>query len=142
MEATKPNNSKDLNAFLPGAVGWFVLSIICIIWMSDRTFLFDALRAFLVFWILGLFDLYALARAVKSVLIYMGSQDKDSNRSAYLVQILCWSLAKFACLGLVVLAIFSQREAPVEALVFGIATLLIVPLIGGYRWSRRELTGV
>lgn len=95
-----------------------------------------------LFWFLALFfgsvvNLFALSKAVGKVIEWM--QYSGQNRSSgLLVEILFWGTLKFGCLILLGSLIWRSRSVPGMTLVLGLSTLVVVPLFGGYLWSRTD----
>ena len=93
-------------------------------------------------WFLALFlgsvvNLFALSKAVGKVIEWM--QYSGQNRSSgLLVEILFWGTLKFGCLILLGSLIWRSRSVPGMTLVLGLSTLVVVPLFGGYLWSRTD----
>jgi hypothetical protein len=90
-----------------------------------------------VLWVLCLLDLYALSRAVGAALALMS--DDEENRGPLVVRALYWGVVKLTCLGILGAALSYGRSIPVTALLMGIGTAVVVPLIGGYGWSQKVL---
>lgn len=89
-------------------------------------------------WALAMLDLIVLARLLVALGGWMS--DSDANRkSAHVFQALFWAGAKVACLGIFLLTLMNARGAPTASLLLGMATLIVVPIFGGYGWSQNEL---
>ena len=87
--------------------------------------------------LLCLVDLVALARAVRAIFEYLGAPRE--KRVPLLIQASYWAFLKIACLGIFTVVLIRERTIPSAGLLFGMATLVIVPLIGGFWWSRRSV---
>jgi hypothetical protein len=84
-----------------------------------------------------LFDLYALAKAVSATLA-LASEDKE-KRGPLIVQASYWGMVKLVCLGILGAILFRGAPVPTLQLMMGSATLIVVPVVGGYWWSRKVL---
>ena len=89
-------------------------------------------KEFLLFFTLALADFYTLMRVSKDLIDYMSSKPVPP------IQIFMWGAAKFTCLILLVAALLGKSAlfpgAPAAPLVYGITTLVVVPLFGGIWW--------
>lgn len=81
----------------------------------------EAAKWFLIIAILILTDFFLIAK-VSSILL------SDTVNNIKAVQ---WVIAKFACLGLIVLAIWHGRTQSPTALSLGVGSLFVVPFLGG-----------
>jgi len=93
------------------------------------------------FWALSIADLAVLARAVLAVLA-LGGNVPANKRPALVFQALFWGGAKVACLGFILVAAKIAGNPQLIGIFAGLATMVIVPLTGGYYWSRKELENV
>lgn len=89
-------------------------------------------------WILCLLDLFFTAKAISAVSVLMVEQS-NQNKPARMVQAAFWGFLKVAALGVLIGSIYFGKSAPSESLVIGLGTLVIVPLVGGFWWSQKEL---
>jgi hypothetical protein len=92
----------------------------------------------LAIWALCMLDFLTLARCGSSVLALMASGPNDTKRPYWMIQSLFWGSMKLLCLGAIGVALFYGRSIPSIALLLGLGTLLVVPLFGGFWWSRKE----
>jgi hypothetical protein len=90
-------------------------------------------------WALCVIDLFALANVLRPILLLMTLDDDSDKRPAAMINALFWGIAKFVCLGLFCIALMSAQGVPQRALLTGLSTLLVVPLVGGFLWSQKEL---
>jgi len=91
-------------------------------------------------WFLCMLDLAAIAKTIAIVFILVSPQDL-ANKPAMIVQVIFWATLKFGCLGLLGFLFWSfGKELPNMALLMGLGTLLVVPLLGGFWWSHKELS--
>lgn len=129
---------------MPGAVirpfaavgaAWGLLGgLLCV------TFSVEPLRALqlsLLLWAVALLDLAVLAKTFASIGQLGSSLGADKRRRPAFWAVF-WAGAKLGCLGLFVLIFSSDTGSPALALVTGLGTLVIVPLVGGILWNQRE----
>lgn len=93
----------------------------------------------LAFWLACALDLFALAKTIESALSLIAEDRRSQKRPALIVKTTLWGVIKFACLGLLGISLWRARLAPPISLLTGMATLVVVPLLGGLFWSRKEL---
>lgn len=94
-------------------------------------------------WAVCLFDFLAIFKTLACVLALMSDAQAD-KKAVLLFQTLFWGLMKLGCLGLLGgLLMMSQRFGiPQNALLMGLATLIVVPLFGGFWWSQGAMKQV
>ncbi len=129
------NNSRsEAQPFVAAAIFWGVFSeVVCFFFFKTQPFL----RTFL--WTLGLWvvcvlDLAAMAQMFRAVFALM-SDIPEVSRPAWKLRLLIWGLTKLTCLGLLGVILFLNPSIPSPALLFGLGTLVVVPLFGGLGWS-------
>lgn len=113
----------EAKPFLAVSLLWLVVGMGVSVWGAAAGAHAPALAWFVGLFVLCLLDLGALAGLVRSL--------GRHPLGALVFGIL--KLGLFAVLGI---AIARARTAPALALVFGLATLVVVPLGGGYWWHR------
>ena len=123
-------------AFAAIALGWGIFGSALSMKFSSHPQ--SALAWMLVLWMLCVLDLIALAKTVAAATILMSDQFPE-KKAAFMVQTLVWGTTKFAVLGFLGIVLWKAQAAPKIAVVLGVATLLVVPLIGGFWWSQVEL---
>ena len=97
----------------------------------------EAVLWFLTLWGVSCLNLAALTQAGLKVLGWM--RDTGQKHSpALMVQVFFWGTIKFVCLILLGSLIWRSRSVPGMTLVLGLSTLVVVPLFGGYLWSRTD----
>ena len=89
---------------------------------------------FLGIWVLSMADLAALGKMVQVVI--SASQAAPENRKAHVIRAFTWGVVKLACFGLLIAVLVNAKVIPAVALLMGLATLVMVPLVGGFVWSR------
>jgi hypothetical protein len=102
---------------------------------------------FLLGWTLCLGDLLALVRMMDTVMPFLKRGAKNESSPAHVgalsiktVPLMFWGTMKLVFLGLIGWFIWSSKTGmPHSALLMSLATLIVVPLVGGYWWSQREL---
>lgn len=87
--------------------------------------------------LLSALDLLALAKVVERVLGFAAATSE--KRGPALVQTFFWGALKLACLGIFILVLSKGVRFAASSLILGLGTLVVVPLVGGYFWSRRDL---
>jgi hypothetical protein len=128
--------------------GIFPFGVVSLIWLILGEVLCTALNtnieqalfakmSFLGFWLLSVLDLGILAKFLTSAGHLMNAG--EHTRSAHTVQALVWGAGKIVCLGLFVLVLLKEHEIPMQSLLLGMGTLVVVPLAGGFIWSQRIL---
>ena len=89
---------------------------------------------FLGIWVLSMADLAALAKVVQ--VLIAASQAATENRKSHVIRAFTWGVVKLACFGLLIAVLVNAKAIPAVALLMGLATLVAVPLAGGFVWSR------
>ncbi len=89
-------------------------------------------------WLLSLVDLVALAQAISAV-VALGSDVRPEHKPALYTQAMTWGAIKLACLGGFAIVLIAGKGAPAAALLLGLGTMIVVPLAGGFFWSREVL---
>jgi hypothetical protein len=120
--------------FLTVACAWLVLSLaMCARFPGVSTgYAFGSLA---LIWALCLLDLYSLSRAVGALLEL--STTSGENRGVLTIQAFYWGMIKLLCLGILGIVLFYGRSIPATSMLAGTGTLVVVPLVGGYRWSQK-----
>lgn len=135
-KATSRLTASELAPFLKVAMGWLALGLATSAGFSTgRAGLAAAWMT--AFWLLCVLDLYALSRAVGAVLELAATPGE--KRGALTIQASYWGLVKLICLGILIAILSQGRSIPAASLLMGAATLVTVPLIGGYGWSKKVL---
>ncbi len=131
--------TETVKLFLPAAMGWlFVGLLLCLVFEWGNEALLLNMGWMALFWALCLLDLYALISTVEAAIEVMAQSGE--KRSAQTIRAFYWGSVKLICLGIFGLILFSSHSIPETGLLAGIGTLMMVPLIGGYRWSKKVLT--
>lgn len=115
--------------WLEAAGFWLVLASTLVWWLGAA----DS-RLLSRFWLLSaicLVGLLATARVVRGMLALASGVEKNSFFA--LIRASSWGSIKLASLGLLGLLIWRSREASPLPVIFGLATLIAVPLLGGIR---------
>ena len=123
--------------FLVVGFAWAVFGALVCLQLAPEAQSFFALK-----WMLGLAlvcmtDLMVLAKAVASVIDLM-ALEHPGHQPKRIVQLMFWSTAKFVCLGAIGYILWNGRAIPQCALFTGLATLVVVPLLGGLWWSYQD----
>lgn len=125
---------KTLKPFLAVAV-FFLLAGVA---FHAATYSSESTLRFILFWSLCMMNLFFLAKAVASVLNMMTDND-PTQRPMGLISTFFWGSLKLIGLGLLGFLIFQYRDASMAPVLSGVATLVIVPLVGGMLWSQLEM---
>ena len=95
----------------------------------------------LAFWGLSLVSLFVLAKLVSLILGL--TTTPPEKRMGAAIQAFYWAVFKLACVGILITALIRASQATTPgfglAVVLGMGTLCIVPLGGGYLWSRKGI---
>ncbi len=121
--------------FLWVALFWCVLGVVVLSFTQAQiqTALFWALGL----WLFCLFDLVALAKTIAAAMNLMSDQVQEKTIAS--IQTLFWGTIKLCSFGVLGWILFQAKAAPIGALVMGVGTMLVVPLVGGFWWSKKEL---
>jgi hypothetical protein len=138
----KPSNApradlKTLKPFITVSIVWFVISGVACFQFANPGHTFSAFRWMAELWALCLIDLYALAKAVGAALSLVSATGE--KRGALIIQASYWGMIKLACLGILGAILLRGSTIPTTGLLMGSATLVVIPLIGGYWWSQKVL---
>ena len=123
--------------FLIVGLGWAVFGVLLCLRLAPEAQSFFALKWMLGLAVVCMMDLMVLAQAVASTIDLMSS-DRPEFRPNHVVRLLFWGFAKVACLGIIGVVIWNGRSIPLCALFTGLATLVVVPLVGGLWWSYQD----
>ena len=89
-------------------------------------------------WFLSILDLAVLSKL--GLVLFSLVNAEGARRSALTIQAFFWGAFKIICLGLFVITLLKGQKIPVSGLSLGMGTLVVVPLLGGFLWSRKVLT--
>lgn len=136
---------KDQNRFKKTALLFFGVAVVWLILALGVGFVWclsgDGIRSLIwltIFWFLSVLDLAVLAVLVKNIFEWMNA--KGENRPVYAIRTLCWGIFKVFCLGLFFIVLLKGQQIPMQGLLLGMGTLVIVPLVGGFLWSQKVLS--
>jgi cytochrome bd-type quinol oxidase subunit 2 len=102
-----------------------------------------AARWFVVISLLCFVDLIAIVRTMAAAFEWTAMpEDAGEKRAAAAIRTLYWGAFKLACLGILGMILIRAKDAPGLSLLLGVATLVALPLVGGYFWSRAKLETV
>lgn len=117
-------------------LGWLALGALILGWRGE----FGAMRWFLVLSLTCFVDLVAIARTMTAAFGWISVADEVSEkRTAAALQTFYWGAFKLACLGILGMILIRAQSVPGLSLFLGLATLAVLPLVGGYFWSRSKL---
>lgn len=115
---------------------WLLVGSILSVALSGGAWI--AIPYFLAFAAASFLDLWVLGMAMKAVLGWIEEVDSPAEkRTALAVQAFVWGLFKLACLGILGWILIVLQGSPTASLVFGLGTLVVVSLLGGWIWSQR-----
>jgi hypothetical protein len=81
-----------------------------------------------------------MANAIQPALKLTAGESNPQKHAALVVSASVWGVIKLACLGIFGFILFHGHAIPQFSLLWGLGTLVTVPLIGGLWWSRKVLT--
>ena len=120
-------------------VGWLLLAIGYGFWRAEPGTAGAFATWFVGLWAFCMLDLAFMVKALASVIQLM-TETRPDRRGPLIVQTIFWGFLKLACLGAIgFLLVKARGTAPSIALWLGVATIVVVPLGGGFWWSRRQL---
>jgi hypothetical protein len=129
---------KQLHLFLYVALGWLICGASLSFWLETQQevpYPGLALGAVVGLWTLSLLDLVALTRLLGVVFKWMSPN--SGNPAVFFIQTLFWGALKLVCLGLFFITLLKGQKIPMHGLLLGMATLGVVPVVGGFIWSQR-----
>lgn len=126
------------NPFVWVSLIWAVISTIGLLLIVSPGQWFLAALGFYSFWFLTLLDLFSITKVVASLLNLM-SDSANSSRTKTLIQLAFWGTLKLTCLIGLGLGISKAEGLPLMGLLMGLGTLIVVPLAGGFWWTRFEV---
>ena len=90
---------------------------------------------FLAVWGACSVDFWVTAELLRRMLLTKGDEGTETAPIAATVVL---GIAKVACLGLVGVVLWAGRNSPLRAILMGLSTLVVVPLLGGLWWYQKE----
>lgn len=130
------DQSIDLRPFIWATFGWALISIAGITVLVSEPGI--ALKSLALYFTLAVTDLFFLVKTVAAVLLLMSDRGAK-NRSAYAIQAVTFGSLKFAFLGMIALCLWKVPTTTSGGVLFGLSTLVFVPLAGGMLWSQLQL---
>ena len=125
---------QKLVPFLWTGFAWGIVTVV-----SNSFGMVDPLHAILwslALWALCMADFFGTAQMVRGMLaVRAGSSTSGGSPSA---QALGGGALKLACFGLLGVVVWAGKEAPLRALLMGLGTMIVVPLLGGVWWFKRD----
>jgi hypothetical protein len=115
--------------------GWLILGLGLLFYWDRQGALGRSLAWFLVFWGWSNLSLITLGKTVARLAELVSSRTPAKKRMATR-GVFLWASGKIGCLLLVVVLLMQVRELPLSVILLGFGTLVIVPLLGGWVWSR------
>lgn len=127
--------SRSVMPFLWVSLSWCGISLaVSSIFSSENVFAWV-----FALWCLCMADLFATAKAVVLTLRLVSVPEGFSGKPQLITQVVFWGLAKLGSLGILGGVLFSAGSSvPQAALVTGLGTMIVVPVVGGYWWSVNE----
>lgn len=111
---------ENLRPFAATGLGWLLLGILVLGRQSGW---------FLAIWALVLSDFFVTAKLVLSFL-----KRNESSQNSGFSDLIIWGSGKTLCIGLLGLFVLKARVIPTQPLLMGLATLMIVPIVGAVFW--------
>lgn len=131
----KNDSPNSLKPFFWVAIAWLVFAV-ALSWRGGR----EPMAWAAGLWALSSADLWAITKLVSTLLkVSSGSDISVENRTALVIHASYWALIKLACLLLLSLVLFKSHGIPATSLFTGLGTLIAVPLLGGWFWSRKTV---
>ncbi len=130
------NQEVNLRPFILATLGWAGICVGFIILTSETPA--AALRAWLIFFLLGVTDLFFLVKTIAATLVLMSDQGAQ-NRSAYTIQALVFGSLKMACLATIAIFLWKFPEIASQGSLLGLSGIVAIPLVGGFLWSQSEI---
>lgn len=126
----------DLRPFLWASLAWAALSIGVLSFIASDPG--ESMRSWGIYFALALTDLFFLVKTV-AALMHLMSDQGAKNRTAYAIQAFVFGGLKLICLGMIGLCLWKLPSTSSGGILFGLGTLVVVPLLGGFLWSQAEL---
>jgi hypothetical protein len=126
----------DLRPFLWATLGWAILSVAVLLFIADDVG--QSMRSLAIYFTLAGTDLFFLVKIV-AALMHLMSDQGAKNRTAYAIQAFVFGGLKLICLGMIGLCLWKLPSTSSGGILFGLGTLVVVPLLGGFLWSQAEL---
>jgi hypothetical protein len=126
----KTSEGKQLKPFAWAGGAWLVLGTVGIAALASPEARMASIGWFLLFWILGVADLATIVGLVFSMVTSQNTRDKA--RIGFRIAVL--AIAKVALLLIFGAILFLRDGIPQSSLLVGLATLIVVPLLGGLAW--------
>lgn len=127
----KSSEGKQLKPFAWAGAAWLVLGMVGIMVLSSPESRMMSVGWFFLFWILGVADLATIAALVFSMVTWQDTGD----RARMGIRIAVLGIAKVTLLLIFGAILFLRHGIPQSSLLVGLATLIVVPLLGGFAWS-------
>ncbi len=90
-------------------------------------------------WLLCLVDLFTAGMSLQAAIQVLNGENLSATEKAtWIFRAAFWGTLKLVCLAALVVVLIRGQSAPKVALVLGLSTLVVVPLIAGIWWSRKE----
>lgn len=89
-------------------------------------------------WLLCMLDIFTAGVALTAVFRIMRETLPVAEKSRWVFRAIFWGTLKFVSLAALVAVSMQGQAAPKTAVVLGLSTLVVVPLIAGYFWSKKE----
>jgi hypothetical protein len=135
-EVTLTGAHPSYRTFIFATMAWAVLSLAITLFGTPHEEMNHALRWLVVLFGVSIADLYSIARLVGTVLELIVTAPE--KRLPGLIQASYWGILKLACLGIFSVLVFKGHDIPVTALLTGVGTMVFVPLVGGFWWSKGQ----
>ena len=129
--------------FLVVGTLWLVLGLGLSIGFSDferfGSESLNSMKWMVGLWLLCLVDLFTAGVALQAAIqVLTGENLSATERAAWIFRATIWGTLKLVCLAVLVVVLIRGQTAPKLALVLGLSTLVVVPLVAGIWWSRKE----
>jgi hypothetical protein len=123
--------------FVNVAVAWGLIGSSLVFFLQPEHGLAFNLRWYSGLWACSGINLFALSKTVSKVLLLM-SDNVGQQRAQILIQVFFWASLKLGFLTLLGSLIWHSQSVPGMTLLLGLSTLVVVPIVGSYLWSRKD----
>lgn len=129
-ETNSSDSGRKYKPFLWVGLIWLVLGLsVAFVMPGAYQEKISRVRWVLFLWFLVITDLIALIALVSAAFEWFSGNTK--NQTYLIIRTSSWVTIKLACLGTLGWVLYSGRNIPVVALIFGVGTMTVVPILGG-----------
>lgn len=132
-------HSIDLKPFALTTAGWGIFGILIMLGFTPEPYLASAW--FCGFFAVAALNLFFLVKTIAMTMHLMSHQGTE-KRAASGIQIVFWGVLKLSALGVLIALVLkgeNSGKVPMLAILMGLGTAALVPLVGGFIWSKKAL---